>query len=135
MTPATGFDACVFDEDCGEPGLLACLNGTCHPTCTDREGCSEGETCSGGICRADTRPVRDCAPPYGSPCDGGMDCIRGACRMPCVAPINCADQGVMTECFDGFCRAPVELDPACIRAADCAEGASCLNGSCVTLAR
>ena len=133
MTPPVGFDNCVYDEDCGVVGAFACINASCHPTCQDREECAEGEACSGGVCRADVRPIRSCTE-GGGDCDGGMDCVRGICRMPCAAEINCADQGDMTVCHDDFCRFEVELDYTCIRASECNEGAACVNGGCVSMA-
>lgn len=126
-----GLDECVFDEDCGPEGGFRCINATCHPTCTDTETCGEAEACVSGVCRADANPVRECTID-GAECEDGMGCVRGKCRMPCAAPVNCSDQGEMTECVAGFCISVVELDPACVRADDCADGASCHDGQCVT---
>jgi hypothetical protein len=130
-TPATGADECVFDEDCGAAADFACINATCHPACETGEECAEREACVGGACVADTRPVRACEE-GGETCGEGMECIRGVCRMPCAAPINCADQGGMTECHDGHCSFPSEVTWACLRASDCDAGASCLDGACVS---
>lgn len=124
-----GPDGCVFDEDCGETGFR-CINATCHATCASVEECGDAEACTAGVCRADTAPIHECTE-AGTECTEGMSCVRGACRMPCAAPVNCADQGVMTECVDGFCRAPAELAPTCVRADDCAANASCFDGQCM----
>ncbi len=64
-------------------------------------------------------------------CTEGMSCVRGVCRMPCVAPINCADEGDMTECSEGFCRFLSEIEPTCVRATDCGDDGFCLDGKCL----
>ena len=52
--------------------------------------------------------------------------------MPCAGDINCAEEGEMSVCDDGFCRFQVELaPPECVRADDCYGADSmCINGAC-----
>jgi len=123
-----GLDDCVYDEDCGD--AHACINATCHATCEAATECGEGETCAANVCRADVSPLeRECSET--NTCTEGMSCVRGVCRMPCVAPINCADEGDMTECSEGFCRFLSEIEPTCVRATDCGDDGFCLDGKCL----
>ena len=86
-----GIDACVFDEDCGESGFR-CINATCHSECVDVEECGDAEGCMSGVCRADANPIHECTD-EGTECSEDMSCIRGACRMPCVAPSTARSRG------------------------------------------
>ena len=95
------------------------------------EECGENETCAAGVCRADMAPAHECTT-EGAECADGMACIRGMCRMPCAAPVNCSEQGPMTECVEGYCLSPREVESVSERFDDCADGASCINGQCVS---
>jgi hypothetical protein len=129
LEPAAGPDGCVYDEDCGCPGLV-CVNATCLAACESDAGCGEREVCSAGACRPDPAPVRQCA--ADSDCGTDLRCLRGVCRLPCAADLNCG--GAMSLCgADGLCLHPAESAPECTRASDCEEGLSCLGNACLSL--
>lgn len=143
------------EEHCGDcfaphcrPGE-ACDNGSCH--CNGGSGCTDSQVCCPG--RGCTNVLNDegnCGPATdlsgcGNACNSGVECENGFCSCGaggdcgggetccfgsyCSAlssdADNCGECG--TECFDG--EECVGGD--CVCGADCADGNSCTEDSCV----
>jgi len=56
--PSPQSPECVFDANCTALGQQAkCINGYCHPLCTEDANCGPAEICHVGVCMPDYRPA------------------------------------------------------------------------------
>jgi len=57
--PSPQSPQCVFDANCTALGQQAkCINGYCHPLCTEDANCGPAEVCKAGVCMPDYRPAQ-----------------------------------------------------------------------------
>jgi hypothetical protein len=57
--PSPQSPQCLYNADCTAAGQDAvCVNGYCHPTCTEDAGCGFAELCNVGVCMPDYRPAQ-----------------------------------------------------------------------------
>ncbi len=126
-----GGGQCLYSSDCG--ASQRCVNGYCTNECSADAECGAFARCLSGLCRPDGRPAASCEEVGGC---GALDCVAGACRMPCVDYRNCETMGAFTVCDDasgsptrGYCVTPSEAAGECARASECVDGV-CLDGAC-----
>lgn len=94
--------ACGQDRDCPAGQLCAC-DGYCFAprTCSSDAGCCAGEVCADGWCEE----VRECT--TSADCSDGQSCGGCLCRLPrCLHDSDC-DGGA--ECVAGACITPPEF--------------------------
>jgi len=166
-------DHCLNDACAGGPAPNCddgnvCTDDTCSPTtpggcvhtnntapCSDGNGCTVGDVCSGGVCTSggpkncnDFNECTDdsCFAPSGTcqhlnnvdPCSDQNECTVGdVCQNGVCAPGGPKDCNDQNDCTDDSCEAPFGTclhDPnseACNDQNACTTNDTCTNGACV----
>lgn len=125
--------ACGADEVCGAWGCApegACLERDCRDVrCEKATDCGPLLRCVAGVCSSG-----DVA--WGSACAANADCaaggcVAGICQPVCQAAGDCGPNGTCQATDDGRATACVDSG-AYERGANCAVGADCKSGLCLT---
>lgn len=139
-TSPTG-GACGDGVTCGAEAT--CVDGRCvvrrqvGESCSTKEPCVVGASCSGGVCVAPSIVAegeacdasRRC--PYRSTCIAGR-CVRAALLGEDCEGRTCASGRCVTEGTTKICRPLLEPGATCTVALECRSG-SCVKGTCEAL--
>ncbi|MCB9728248.1 MAG: hypothetical protein H6744_00120 [Deltaproteobacteria bacterium] len=136
------------------PASGPCVTVTCEPakgcvstpasdgaSCSDGDPCTEGEACVGGACTGGTGSCAcendaDCAAVDTDLCDGGLVCDAGECVAGGAPPVSCppaSNPCRVNACVPQTGKCALSAAPdgtACAGVAECAQGGSCLAGTC-----
>lgn len=130
---------CQQPSDCADTAYCAQLrqgassnqNGVCRPrialgqSCVDEQfedGCADGGTCLGAVCRLTTTQR------IGQPCESALQCLNSDCSDP--GPFGPQGQ---PQTDDGICVDQPTLGEPCFGLLQCAVGLYCaLDGGCAS---
>ncbi len=111
---------CQVDADCPY-GEICNELGTCAMGCVDDEQCQDGQVCSAHRCQEACHDVNN-------PCDEGLECVEGRCRIPgsCRDKYDCHERETYCDPETNMCL------PGCLEDYDCKRSAfMCDDGECV----
>ncbi|MDW8245260.1 MAG: hypothetical protein RMJ84_01665 [Sandaracinaceae bacterium] len=118
---------CRCDHECTVAGS-DCTSLGCTQRCDDDSDCPLSTRCRGGYCLAPSETVSDatCTCRTSADCGGqGVICRNGTCVRGCSSSADCA-QG--QSCIDGSCRSTMIAE--CTATRPCAQGFECIDGEC-----
>jgi hypothetical protein len=120
---------CTATADCTNGGY--CVNAICYPACIADSECGAEEFCKRNVCRPDFRPRAQCL--FNSECGTGEECVDAVCRLRCWGDSWCTSLGAGSVCDVAWCTFPEESSANCGPDLPCADGLSCVNGSCTAI--
>lgn len=127
-----GATTCTTDAQCGGE-TPQCVAGACVKACGADQECGAGKYCDQGACLVDTRPTPNCT--TDAQCSTGgpaQKCLGGFCKYTCTTDQYCRtiDNRIGYCAKDNVCRTQAEAQAACIAAAECDAGKSCIDNQC-----